>query len=284
MPALCRTLVFVGMITCANFAAAREIYVDNLQGRNLNNGLIPDTTQISAGPVRTINRALDLAKAADVIILKNTGRPYYESISLTGARHSGIADHPFVIQGNGATISGLRSLPADGWREVSPRLWKLTFTRKGYYQLLRNGRVLPEFQVVDVANPLEVLPAGHWVSWHGSVYFHQDQPEFPGSQAFAFSAEQTGISLHHVSNVLITNVTLQHFRFDGLHAQGLCDQVELDNVTSVENGRAGVVASNASTIQIFGGSIARNGRQQILEIGSSKAAQHPAIEVEKEAK
>ncbi|WP_010584623.1 right-handed parallel beta-helix repeat-containing protein [Schlesneria paludicola] len=284
MSAFCRILFLVGTVTLLNLAEAREIYVDNLHGRNLNDGLIPDITQAKAGPVRTISRALDLAKSADVIVLKNTGTPYYESISLTGSRHSGIDTHPFVIQGNGSTISGLRSIPRDGWREVGPSLWKLTFTRKGYYQILRNGRLVPEFLADGEQDPLAALPPGHWVSWRGSVYFRQDQPAYPSDQAFAFSAEQTGISLHHVNNVLITNVTLQHFRFDGLHAQGLCNQVELDNVTAIENGRAGIVASSASKLQIFGGSVARNGRHEIMEIGSSTATQHPAYELAKELK
>lgn len=281
MSVCCRILLFVGTATFVNLAEAREIYVDNLHGRNMNDGSTSDITQSKAGPVRTISRALDLAKSADVIVLKNTGTPYYESISLTGSRHSGIGAHPFVIQGNGSTISGLRSIPRDGWREVEPKLWKLTFTRKGYYQIVRNGRLVPEFLPEKDTDPVAALPPGQWVSWHGSVYFRQDQPAHPRDQSFAFSAEQTGISLHHVNNVLITNVTLQHFRFDGLHAQGLCSEVELDNVNAVENGRAGIVASSASKIQVFGGSVSRNGRHEVLTVGSSTATQHAAYELAK---
>ena len=41
----------------------------------------------------------------DIISLADTGVPYYESISLVGTRHSGTGERPFMILGNGATLS-----------------------------------------------------------------------------------------------------------------------------------------------------------------------------------
>lgn len=263
----------LALLLFAATTSAKEIYVDNLQGRDGNDGALSFVNHGTTGPVRTLARAGELARTGDVIVLNNTGVPYYDSISLMGERHSGEPSLPFVIEGNGATISGLRSIPPQGWRQVDKKLWKVTFTRKGFYRLLRNGQPLPEFRPEAASNPLALLPAGHWVAWHGSVYFRQDGIDTPEYQAFAYSADQTGISLHSVRNVLISNVTLQHFRFDGLHAQGLCEQVQLNNVTAVENGRAGIVSSGASQIEIFGGLAARNGRHQILTNDRSTASQ-----------
>lgn len=257
------------LLLAAGTASAKEIYVDNLSGRDSDDGLVAVPRQGNTGPVRSLARATQLARFADTIILKNTGTPYYESLSLTGHRHSGSESFPFMIVGNGSIISGLRAVPPEGWRKQAPQLWKLTLSRKGFYQLLRDGKPLPEF-IPDVGvNPLETLEPGQWVSWKGSLYFRQDSSETPEAQNFAVTADQTGISLHQVSNVQIVDVTLQHFRFDGLHAQGLCDNIELDNVSAVENGRAGIVASGASTIAVFGGEIARNGRHQFLAIDRS---------------
>ena len=252
-------------------AFAGEIYVDSSMGRDAYDGASVDARGATSGPVATLGRAVELAQFSDVIVLRNTGIPYYGSISLTGERHSGTQYHPFVIEGNGATISGLRAVPPGSWQRIGPKLWKLTLTRKGYYRLLRNGRPLPEYIPEDGLEPLSNLKSGHWVAWRGSLYFRQDGDNPPDDQAFAFAADQTGISLHQVSNVLISNVTLEHFRFDGLHAQGLCDGVILDNVTSIENGRAGVVSSGASRIELFGGKIAGNGRHQLLVIDRSFA-------------
>jgi hypothetical protein len=262
----------IGLMILVGTASANEIFVDNLVGRDGDDGLTMEARSGNTGPLHSIGRAMQLADFGDTIVLRNTGRPYYGSISLTGSRHSGTTVRPFVIQGNGATISGLRSLPLGCWHKDGPKLWKLTLTRKGYYCLLRDGKPLPESFLVDCCtDPRPALEPGKWVAWHGSIYFRQDGNEAPEDQVFAYAAEQTGISLHHVSNVLITNVILQHFRFDGLHAQGLCDGIVLENVTSIENGRAGIVSSGASKIQIFGGRIASNGRSQLLVLDRSTA-------------
>ncbi len=250
---------------------AGEIYVDSSMGRDAYDGTSIEARGATSGPVATLARAVQLAQFSDVIVLRNTGIPYYGSISLMGERHSGTRYHPFVIEGNGATISGLRAVPPGSWQRISPKLWKLTLTRMGYYRLLRNGRPLPEYVPEDGLEPFSKLKPGCWVAWRGSLYFRQDGDNPPEDQAFAYAADQTGISLHQVSNVLITNVTLQHFRFDGLHAQGLCDGIVLDNVTSIENGRAGVVSSGASRIELFGGKIAANGRHQLLVVDRSFA-------------
>ncbi|MEI8020011.1 MAG: hypothetical protein WCH39_17540 [Schlesneria sp.] len=266
-----RLVTLIAVVVFTTPVVAGEIYVDSLMGRDAHDGASVESRGTNSGPVATLGRAVQLARFSDVIVLRNTGTPYYGSISLTGERHSGTRYHPFVIEGNGATISGLRAVPPGSWERVSPKLWKLTLTRKGYYRLLRNGRPLPESVPENGLEPLSNLKPGYWVAWRGSLYFRQDGDNPPEDQAFAFAADQTGISLHQVSNVVISNVVLQHFRFDGLHAQGLCDGIILDNVTAIENGRAGVVSSGASRIELFGGKIAANGRHQLLVINHSFA-------------
>ena len=262
----------IGFFILAGSAAAGEIYVDNSIGRDSDDGASTLGREGNTGPVHSIERAIQLAGFGDVIVLRNTGKPYYGSISLTGQRHSGTIYRPFEIRGNGAIISGLRTLPRGSWQQEGPKLWKVTLTRKGYYRLLRDGKPLPESTSEGCCiDPRLALEPGKWVSWRGSLYFRQDGNESPEVQNISYAADQTGISLHKVSHVLIANVTLQHFRFDGLHAQGICDDVVLDNVTSIENGRAGVVASGASKLEIFGGRIAANGRHQLLILDRSTA-------------
>ena len=259
---LCVTLTLV-LSLMSSAVLAGEVYVDNQFGRDAFDGTI-ETGRQGAGPVQSLQRAAELAGYCGTIILKNNGTPYYDSLSLTGERNSGTSGSPFIIIGNGATVSGLRTVPRQGWQPAGAKIWKLNLSRKGYYQFLRAGQLLPEYVPELGAKVLETLPAGHWVSWRGYVYFKQDDIDPPANQDFAFTADQTGISLHHVSHVEIRDLTLQHFRFDGVHAQGLCDNVQLDNVTSIENGRAGFACSGASKIELIGGSAARNGRHQIL--------------------
>ena len=261
----------VVVLTLASTAVASDIYVDNSSGRDGNDGQTLIASDGNTGPVYSLERAAQLAQFGDVIVLMNTGKPYYGSLSLTGDRHSGTANRPFVVEGNGAIISGLRSVPHASWHQEGHRLWKLTLTRKGYYRLRRNGQTLPEEVSPCGCDPRLTLKPGHWAAWQGSLYFRQDGVDRPESQNFAYAADQTGISLHQVNHVLITNVTLQHFRFDGLHAQGLCDHIVLENVNAVENGRAGVVSSGASRLKILGGRIGNNGRHQLLVLDRSTA-------------
>ena len=269
---IARRVFLLGLFLLTGRVFASEIYVDNSIGRDGDDGLTAEARDGNTGPLYSLERAVQLSHFGDTIVLRNTGKPYYGSISLTGSRHSGTPYRPFVIQGNGATISGLRSLPPGSWRQEGPQLWKLTLTRKGHYRLLRDGRPLPEsFLEGCCIDPRPLLEPGKWVAWRGSLFFRQDGVDSPEEQAFSYAAEQTGISLHHVSNVVIANVILQHFRFDGLHAQGLCDGIVLDNVTSIENGRAGVVSSGASRIELFGGKLAANGRHQLLVLDRSTA-------------
>ena len=259
------------VLTLARTAVASEIYVNNSSGRDANDGQTLIAHDGNTGPVHSLERAAQLAQFGDVIVLMNTGKPYYGSLSLTGDRHSGAANRPFVVEGNGSIISGLRSVPHASWQHEGHRLWKLTLTRKGYYRLLRNGQTLPEEVSHSGGDPRLTLKPGHWAAWQGSLYFRQDGIDRPESQDFAYAADQTGISLHQVNHVLITNVTLQHFRFDGLHAQGLCHHIVLENVNAMENGRAGVVSSGASQLEIWGGRIGNNGRHQLLILDRSTA-------------
>lgn len=265
--------VLVACVVCVSSAIGKEIYVDNVIGRDTADGMLPFIGDSYGGPVGTIHRAVQLAEYGDVIVVKDNGIPYYESISLVGSRNSGTVNFPFVIDGGGATVSGLRMVPRAGWQEVGPQLWKLTLTRKGYYQLLRNGKPLPEHLPEPHTNGVTSLPPGQWVSWQGSIYFRQDSVLPPQQETFAYTADQTGISLHSVENVLIVNLRLQHFRFDGLHAQGFCRNIVLEDVDAVENGRAGIASTGGSTLEILGGQIERNGRHQILVDTFSHATQ-----------
>ena len=264
----------LGVLFVLKGVSATEIFVDNSTGIDTNDGTTTVLREGNTGPVRTLGRATQLASFADAIVLKNTGVPYYSSLSLTGQRHSGTRSFPFVIVGNGATISGLRSVPPERWQQINSTLWKLTLTRKGYYRLLREGLSLPELIPGEGKDPLRDLAPGSWMSWRGSLYFHQDVIDPPSRQQFSYAADQTGISLHQVNHVLIKDVTLQHFRFDGLRAQGICDNIILDNVHALENGHAGIVSSGASKLELFGGTIARNGRHQLLILDRSIATVH----------
>ena len=243
---------------------ANDIFVDNVLGDDAYDGLLNQVIDAHSGPVRTLRRAMQVANNGDQIVLTRPGAVYYDSLSLTGTRHSGSPNFPFTLNGNGATLSGLRTVPPQGWRQAGPDLWKLTLTRKGYYRLLRDGQPLPELRRDGKAeNPFAALKAGEWTAWEGSVYFRSEKDP-PATQSFSYSAEQTGLSLYQVDNVRIVDLTLRDFRFDGVHAQNMCRGVKLENVNCINNGRAGLAVSGSSHIDMTGGKIVANGRHSVL--------------------
>lgn len=255
-------LVTVMAGLCCVSAEARDIYVDNRIGDDTFDGLSSRLLENGSGPILTLRRAMQIAGFADQIVLTQPGTVYYDSLSLTGRRFSGTAAHPFTIIGNGAILSGQRQVPPQGWQKAGPDLWKLTFSRKGYYRLLRDGQTLPEFHPQPGTNPLATLTAGAWVPWHGSVYF-RGEGDPPAEQNFTFAADQTGLSLHHVDHVRIVDVTFRDYRFDGIHVQNLCSGIRLEGVTCENNGRAGLAVSGTAHVTLQGGTLAGNGRSSL---------------------
>lgn len=259
--------VIVGYAMFVGVANAENYFVNNRSGRDQNDGLSEVALNAVAGPLQSINRALELAGAGDAIHLADTGTPYYESLSLVGARHSGAKNVPFTIFGNNATLSGLRQLPRYGWRRVSPDLWQISFNRKGFYFLLRDGFALPEHRGEDSASILETLPAGQWCAMRGSVFYRQEGLVEPAAERFDYAADEMGITFYQVEHVKILDLTVQHFRVDGVNAHNMCRDVTLENVTSRENGRAGLAVGGTSKVTLLDGNLAGNGRDSAIITG-----------------
>lgn len=258
-----RHILMIACVVClhASFVHAKNVYVDNVLGDDRYDGLLDHVIDQVSGPVRTLRQAMMVANHSDQIVLTRPGAVYYDSLSLTGKRHSGTANFPFTINGNGATLSGLRQVPPEGWQKSGPDLWKLTLTRKGYYRLLRDGQPLSEYRRESgVESPFAGLKPDQWTAWEGSLYFRSDKDNPPATQSFSYAAEQTGLSLYQVDNVRIVDLTLRDFRFDGLNAQNMSRNVKLENVNCINNGRAGLAAGGSSRVDVMGGTFQGNGR------------------------
>lgn len=262
------SLFLLAALACQHFAGAAVVFVDNRSGSDAADGLFPRSMSLQSGPVRSIRRALELAQHGDTIELTKNAQPYYEGLPLMGIRHSGSPDEPFVVRGNGAILSGLRALPPAGWQPVGQdtRLWQLSFTRKGYYVLLRNGALVPEFRPQTSSEVLDSLPEGNWLSWRGGFYYRSDSGTPPAKETFAHAGGETGISLYRTSNVWIRDLVVQHFRVDGFHAHDLCQGIALENVEFRQNGRAGLVVTGNCQVDLVGSRISENGRYSAFSI------------------
>ncbi|MBM82031.1 MAG: hypothetical protein CMJ78_15780 [Planctomycetaceae bacterium] len=267
-------LSLLAVLLLPSMASARKIYVNNRRGSDAYDGLTPEPESLQAGPTRTLRRALKIARASDTIIIQNTGYPYYEGMNLTGRNHSGSPNAPFVIDGNGAVLSGERSIPARGWRKLPNDIWQLKPYRKGHYQLSLANKVLPEVDVPTGATKLPDIPEGSWCAWRGSIYLHTDPQEEPTEKPYAFAYEGVGISLYDVRSVVIRNITVQRFRLDGINAHDRCDRVVLNEVNTRENGRSGVSIGGTTLMLIRSSTIEKNRKSSLL------IQENAAVEVE----
>jgi len=246
-------------------APARDVLVSNTQGDDRARGLRWEPDQTGSGPVQTLGRALDLAVTGDRIVLAPTGQPYRESITLSGSQHSGpSAQQPFLIVGNGATLDGSAPVPPRSWKYYHDQTFVFQPRLLGHQRLFLGGVPAAEEPVAaGAAEPPRLEPL-HWCLFRGAIYFAVENDKLPGDYPLTFAQAETGITLVHVRNVAIVDLTVQGFRLDGINAANSARDVRLVSVTVRGNGRAGVVAGGASQIDLDGCLLGNNGEAQLI--------------------
>ncbi|MHC4875048.1 MAG: right-handed parallel beta-helix repeat-containing protein [Planctomycetota bacterium] len=246
------TLLAITMYAVPGSLLAENIFVNNLTGADRNDGGSPEISSGTGGPVRSISRAVRLATSSDVIVLAKTDVPYFDEVTLDGRRASGNAERPFRIEGNGATLSGAMSLPFEAWEEIGRDLWKVTPYRKGHYQLIRGGVAVGELRPAedDTWTTRPNLDTDQWCAWKGAIYYRSERNADPREQSFGIAHKQCGITLHPVRHVEINDLTIQHYRLDGINVHDRASNVTLRNVTLVENGRSGLTIAGSARVRL----------------------------------
>jgi len=254
------------VLLCAHRLDARDIYVDNLAGDDSFSGFQSQPGSDLGGPVRTIARALQLAQPGDRIILAANEEPYRESITLSGSRHSGYADHPFVIQGNGAILDGSAPVPKDAWQRYRGPVFRFQPPGKAYQQLFLGGRPASR---VPVGLPREGPPPLEPLQWclaGGYIYFCVPPSKLPDEYDLSYSRLRTGITLYHVRHVAIVDLTVQGFQVDGIQAANSARDVYLAGLTCRGNGRSGIAVGGACEVEIDVSLLGNNGEAQLLTL------------------
>lgn len=102
----------------ADASTGPHYYVNNQTGSDEFDGLAPLPSPAGkSGPTATIMAAVKKACVGARIVIANTGQDYRESVHIKDAR-KGRADRPLVIDGNGATVSGLVRVAPERWTNV----------------------------------------------------------------------------------------------------------------------------------------------------------------------
>jgi hypothetical protein len=253
-------------------AAGRDIHVDNLAGDDSFTGQNLQYTPDLSGPVRTIAKALRLARSGDRIVLAKTEQPYREGISLVGSRHSGLLDRPFVIEGNGAILDGSAPIPPDAWEHHRGAVFRFRPPRTGFQQLFIDDRPAVRAPVSRFAEVPPKLEALEWCLHEGQIYFRVAADKLPKDYRLTCAQQQTGITLFHVRQVAIANLTVQGFRVDGISASNSARDVYLSGVTARGNGRSGITVGGASTMELDGCVVGNNGQAQLLTLPYSETS------------
>ena len=223
-----------------------------------------------SGPLRTISEALHRAQNGDTIVLANTQRPYRESISLVGSCHSGTADEPLTIRGNGAILDGSVPVPPTAWENYAGPVFRFRPPHLGCQQLFLDDRPATRVFAARTAGGPPELQSRQWCLLDGQIYFCVDLTKLPGDYHLSYAHHQTGITLYHVEHVRIADLTVQAFQIDGIDLHNSARNVSLIGVTCRGNGRSGVTVGGASLVDIDHTLLSDNGQQQLLTLPCSE--------------
>ncbi len=118
---------------------ARDLFVNNVDGDDLWTGAAAEVGAPD-GPTRTIAKALRISGPGDRIVIAKTDRPYEECLSLVGSKHSGTLEHPFIIEGNGAVLSGSSRVPHELWKHWNGNVFRFPLKELAYQQFFLDGK------------------------------------------------------------------------------------------------------------------------------------------------
>jgi hypothetical protein len=270
MTPILRTLALLCVLSfvCVPLVPAATVYVDNVGGDDLRDGSQP-TNLSGGGPVRTLRKALRICHSGDRILLANTGQPYREPISLSTAEHCGNSLSPFVIDGQGAILEGAEPVPADAWEHERGSVFRFRPPRSTYQQLFLEGQPAVQRKLVAAETRLPQLEPLEWYRRGADVYFRVEHDRLPRDYDLAYSERQTGITVYHVHDVVITNLIVQGFRLDGVNVNDGVDNCEILDVVSRGNGRSGITVAGSSKTRIANCVVGDNGEEQLLALGVS---------------
>lgn len=258
-----RSVALLLSLLIATPALARDIYVNNAIGDDTSTGREMKTSGKGTGPVRSIAKALRLAKPGDRLVLAKTNEPYREAIAIQGGKNSGFGgDFPLVIEGNNIVIDGSQPIETP-WEYVANNVFRTDCRIKSHQVLFVNEEPAARFIVEGNEFDTRRLAPLQYAVWQGQLYFRVEEGKLPTSYALACAGEWTGISIYQANNVIIRDLTVRGFAFDGINAHDLAVNVRLENVASTDNGRSGFTIAGASQVTLDGCSATRNGVAQL---------------------
>ena len=263
-------LLLIIWLCLASTSYGRDLYVSNVQGDDQFNGRAAFANKDGTGPVRTISRALRLARPGDEIIVDNTEIPYRECLTI-GGRSSGRPNQPLVIHGNGATLDGSVPVPEGVWEHVTNDIFRYRPRRQTYLMLFYDQRPLDEKSVSPHAIAPPRLETRQWCFFQTHVYFRVEPGRVPDDYQLTQTGHAAGITLYRTHDVIVSDLIIQGYQLDGVNAHDLVQQIELIGLTCRGNGRSGISIGGASEAILEDCLLGNNGRTQFRLEGPATA-------------
>ncbi|MGH7192510.1 MAG: right-handed parallel beta-helix repeat-containing protein, partial [Candidatus Saccharimonadales bacterium] len=182
---------------------------------------------------------------------------------------SGTAREPFLIDGQGAVLEGADPVQPEAWENYRGAVFRFRPSRSSFQRLFLDGQPAVERKLDAAAHRLPELAPLEWYRRDAFIYFRVEQDKLPEAYALSCSARQTGITLYHVHDVVITNLVVQGFRLDGVNVNDGVRDCELIDLTSRGNGRSGVTVAGSSKVGLAHCVLGDNGTAQLRVEGQS---------------
>ncbi len=220
---VCFVLVLMSQVT-----DAASWHVNNRTGTTDGDGSTPATA------LATIRAAVSRAGAGDTVVLADTGIPYRESVVLS--RRGGAPGRPLVIEGGGATVTGLKAISAEQWiaREDGTYFFS-TQIRRGSLRpyLVENGVPVP------TSARLAELAAGQCCWLAEGVYFRPAGGKTISDHALEGTLLAAGLAIRSGNYITVRNLTAEYFANDGFNVHGSCLGLRFENIVARYNGDDG---------------------------------------------
>ncbi|MEW6355308.1 MAG: right-handed parallel beta-helix repeat-containing protein [Planctomycetota bacterium] len=246
-----RSLVVVLVLLAAAAARGETYYVNNKAGNDENDGLSAEKA------FATIARAIKTCKTSDTLSLANTGTPYREPIPL--ANLGGTPAKPFVIEGNGAVISGLREIKPEQWTKNGD-VYEIKGEKPyGFPSLLIDGKETPP------GDPAKLEP-GQW-AWPkdpekktaGTLRFRPEAGKTPADYKLEATLEVSGFRVASSSYIVVKDLVSEWHSNDGFNIHGDCRGIYCENIEGRFNGDDGFSIHEAIEAVVRNGHFHHNG-------------------------
>ncbi len=262
-----RAAILIVATLAVGGANAETIYVNNVTGDDRAVGAYEDSVG-ERGPVRSIRRALQLARVGDHVLLTATGQPYREEVSLSGPRLHGTRTNPFILDGRGATLEGMISTAGVRWRPERQEIFSFAPRYKAHQQLFFDAQ--PAVRR-DVSSPAELADLGdrEWTLVNGRIYFRVEPNRLPQDYQLEYADLPTGVTLYQCRHVRIQNLKIRGFQLDGINATDGVRDTRLINIESLDCGRSGVAVGGTSEVDLVRSKLAGNAVAELIVAGES---------------